>query len=183
MAVDQLMSALIRIHSREQRGTVIQVLLPVLARPSAPARGAPQPTAAAHPGTVLVIDDEANVREVTQRMLELAGFRVLVATDGLCALPIFEAHMHEIDVVLLDMTMPKLDGRQTFLELSRLQPGVRVVLTSGYTERDTFSGFDGLDLADFLPKPYRAPDLVATLLRAQSKQSAPHSSLPDKSNR
>ena len=161
----------IRIHSEEQRGTTIQVLLPALARANELPRLSSQPGAALRPGTVLVVDDEAHVREVTQRMLELAGFKVLLATDGQSALPLFETHRHEIDVVLLDMTMPQLDGRETYLALSRIQPGVRVVLTSGYSEHEAFSGFQASELAGFLQKPYRAAELVSTMLRAQRPRS------------
>ena len=160
----------IRIHPEEQRGTTLKVLLHALGKASERPRRSSQPTAAARPGTVLVVDDEAHVRDVTQRMLELAGFKVLLATDGQSALPLFEKHRHEIDVVLLDMTMPRLDGRETYLELSRIQPGVRVVLTSGYSQHDAFSGFQASELAGFLQKPYRAADLVSTLLRAQRKR-------------
>jgi len=158
----------IRIRSEERRGTLVEVLLPALPEHAAEVAGAPQPMAASRPGTVLVIDDEANVREVAQRMLELAGFRVLLAESGRDALAVYREQGQTIDVVLLDMTMPELDGRETYRELAAIRPDVRVVLTSGYSEQEAFSEWGGEGLAGFLQKPYRPADLVATLLRAQA---------------
>ena len=106
-----------------------------------------------------------------QRMLELAGFRVLTAADGHSALALYGEQRDTIDVVLLDMTMPGLDGRDTYRELARIRPDVRVVLTSGYSEQEAFSEWGGQGLAGFLQKPYRVPDLVSILLQAQAKRA------------
>jgi signal transduction histidine kinase/CheY-like chemotaxis protein len=161
----------IKISSDVGHGSTLRVLLPALAR-TQPRTEAPPVRETERPvsGTVLVIDDETNVRDVTARMLELAGFRVLTAPDGRAALPIYREHMNGIDVVLVDMTMPHLDGPDTFRALRRIRPDVKVVLTSGYSEQDALSGLADEGLCGFLQKPYRPGDLISTLQRAQRQR-------------
>ncbi len=100
------------------------------------------------------------------RMLEQLGFRVLTAADGREALAVYRAHMDEITLVLLDLTMPHMDGEETFRELRRLDPEVRVVMSSGYTEQDVTSRFAGKGLAGFLQKPYTLAELTGRLQAA-----------------
>ncbi|HMO95988.1 MAG TPA: response regulator, partial [Tepidiformaceae bacterium] len=92
--------------------------------------------------TVLVVDDDETVRSVTRRMLEHAGYTVLQAGDGIQALEAYRENPG-IDLVLLDMTMPHMDGEETFRELRRLSSDIRVVLTSGYNEQDATERFVG----------------------------------------
>jgi DNA-binding NtrC family response regulator len=114
---------------------------------------------------VLLVDDEVTVRSVGQRMLERLGFRVLVVEDGKQGVAALREHGAEIVVVILDMTMPGLSGEETFREMRRACPGVRVVLTSGYGEQDAMSRFTGEGLAGFLQKPFQLADL-RDILRA-----------------
>jgi CheY-like chemotaxis protein len=108
---------------------------------------------------VLVVDDDETVRTVTRRILERAGFDVLLAADGVAALDVYRANPG-IVLVLLDMTMPRMDGEECFRELRHLDPSVRVVLTSGYNEQDATTRFVGKGLAGFIQKPYRPADLI-----------------------
>lgn len=110
-------------------------------------------------GTVLVVDDEASIRSMVRRVLEGCGCAVHVARDGREALALFERHRDEIDLVLLDLTMPDLGGLEVFSELRRLRPNVRVVLSSGYDEREATRPFGAGELAGFLHKPFRAKTL------------------------
>jgi len=114
-------------------------------------------------GTVLVVDDEEVVREVARQMLEHLGFSVLVAADGAAALEVFRGRREAIRLVLLDMTMPRMDGEQTFRELRRLAPDVRVILASGYNEQDATSSFVGMGLAGFIQKPFALVELEARI--------------------
>ena len=105
-------------------------------------------------GTVLIADDEETVCAVGKQMLDRMGFRVLTAPDGHEALEMFRKHANEIVCVLLDLTMPHMDGVDAFRAMRRLHPGVTVILCSGYNEQDATQRFAGKGLAGFIQKPY-----------------------------
>lgn len=111
-------------------------------------------------GVLLVVDDEPMVRLVMTTVLSARGFMVLEAGDGHEALRVFREHRDEIRAVLLDMSMPGMNGAETFHELQRLNPEVPVVLLSGHNERDTADLAAGRDMAGFLPKPFKPAALV-----------------------
>ncbi len=92
--------------------------------------------------------------------LERSGFEVLLAEDGREAVRIFEDRADDISVVILDMTMPHMDGEDTFRELRRIRPDVMVILSSGYNEREVTRRFVGKGTAGFIQKPYKPLDLV-----------------------
>jgi len=114
-------------------------------------------------GTVLIADDEETVRAVSKQMLERMGFGVLTAQDGREALKVLGEHAGEIVCVLLDLTMPHMDGEEAFREMRRLHPGIVVILCSGYNEQDATERFAGKGLAGFIQKPYRSDGLRAKL--------------------
>ncbi len=158
----------IRVDSEPGWGTTIRVLLP--ARPAGdPERTVPPPArppseTEADADRILLVDDEASVRDLVGRMLERLGYTVLAAASGPEALELFAERPGDVDLVLLDLTMPGMNGLETLEVLRRVDPEIPVVLSSGYGEEDLGirygdAGFDG-----FLPKPYRAADLE-TLLR------------------
>jgi two-component system cell cycle sensor histidine kinase/response regulator CckA len=105
-------------------------------------------------GTVLIVDDEETVRSVGKQMLDCMGFSVLTAPDGREALKVFREHPDDIVCVLLDLTMPHMDGVQAFRSMRRLYPEVKVILCSGYNEQDATERFAGKGLAGFIQKPY-----------------------------
>ena len=115
-------------------------------------------------GTVLIADDEDGVRAVGEEMLARMGFGVLAAADGREAVEVFGAHADEIDCVLLDLTMPRMDGEQAFGELRRIRPDVTVILCSGYNEQDATRRFAGKGLAGFVQKPYGMEELREKLM-------------------
>jgi CheY-like chemotaxis protein len=160
-------SGAIKLYSEMGRGSTFKVMLPAAAlldqSGAEPSHGSTAPAAAETRAlTVLVVDDDETVRSVTRRMLEHAGYTVLQAADGVEALEIYGANPG-IDVVLLDMTMPHMDGEETFRELRRISGDVKVVLTSGYNEQDATERFAGKGLAGFIQKPYRPAELVAKI--------------------
>ncbi|MGK2964986.1 MAG: PAS domain S-box protein, partial [Tepidiformaceae bacterium] len=154
----------IKVYSEPGRGTTFRVLFPP-AESAGPAPSAPAEATRlwSDGGTILIVDDDYAVRSVTARMLELAGFSTIIAEDGNRALELFDLHKESIDLVLLDLTMPGMDGEQTFRALRLRQPSIRVVLTSGYSEQDATNRFVGEGLAGFLQKPFRHQDLIDTL--------------------
>jgi CheY-like chemotaxis protein len=155
-----------KVYSEVGRGTTFKILLPAADAAAEPISVEMTPSSPPTSATVLVIDDEETVRVVTRRVLERSGFRVLTAADGLDGLDVFRAHQSDISVVLLDVTMPRMGGEETFRQLRVLSPEVRVVLASGYSEQEATSQFAGKGLAGFIEKPFRAVDLVEKLRRA-----------------
>lgn len=109
--------------------------------------------------TILVIDDEEAVRGLARRMLEMMGFTVRTAGDDREGVEVFRNEGEQIDLVLLDMTMPHLDGSETFRELRRLRNDVKVILSSGYNEHSAISQFAGKGLVGFIQKPYSYDEL------------------------
>lgn len=87
-------------------------------------------------------------------MLEQLGFEVVTAMDGQEAVRIFEQEEESIDFVLMDLTMPHMDGEEAYRELRRIDPKVRVIISSGYTEQEITSRFQGKSRAGFIQKPY-----------------------------
>ncbi len=117
-------------------------------------------------GTILLVDDEESVRTMGKRMLKRLGFTVLTAVDGREALEIYRAQRGEIELVLLDLTMPCMDGEEALDELHRFDPEARVVMSSGYTESEIAARFAGKRLSGFLQKPYALYELAQCLHRA-----------------
>jgi len=156
----------IEVQGRPGQGASFTVLLPALAElagtpdkpPSASISPPPRATS-----TVLLVDDEEPIRTVTRRFLEKAGFQVFTAADGNEAIEVYRQHAGEIACVLLDLTMPNLDGEAAFQELRRIRQDVRVILSSGHTQSVAAKRFTEAGFAGFLQKPYRRADLVAKL--------------------
>jgi two-component system cell cycle sensor histidine kinase/response regulator CckA len=154
----------IQTTSAPGQGTTIRVFIP-------PSVQAPRSFAKEPPtldewrgkGTVLVVDDEEMVLNVAKAILTSVGFTVETASDGRQAVECFERRWNEIDVVLMDMTMPHMSGEDTFLRLRKVDPHVRVVMASGYSEHEATSHVVSRNLSGFIQKPYRAADLVAKL--------------------
>jgi two-component system, cell cycle sensor histidine kinase and response regulator CckA len=145
----------IRVQSEKGKGTTFTLLLPALSvSPEPQGRLVSGDGIWRGSGTVLLVDDEETIRVLGKDMLQSIGFRVLTASDGREALDVFERSSDAIVCVLLDLTMPRLDGEQTFRELRRLNPGVRVIISSGYNEQEVSQKFVGKGLAGFIQKPY-----------------------------
>ncbi len=147
------------------QGTTFQILFPYSDRPAAAllsTASAPHQNGAqawCGQGTILIIDDEAGVRMITERMLERMGFTTLTAADGQTGIDCFRQHADTITGVLLDLTMPGLSGEQTLHELYRLRANVRVVVMSGYAEEEVLKRFAGWQLAGVLHKPFTLDEL------------------------
>lgn len=156
----------IKVHSRPGKGTTFTILLPAVEQ--GPKRQQQRPglkIPLRGPGVVLLIDDDPIVREVGSQMLERLGFQVLSAEDGRKGLEVFKIKRSEIDCVILDLTMPEMDGEEAFYELRRIQNDVPVILSSGYNEQDVIQHFAGQGLAGFVQKPYTLAKLGETLSR------------------
>jgi len=114
-------------------------------------------------GKILVVDDEHAVRTIARDLLESSGFTVLEAKNGVEAIDVYRARRSEIDVVLLDMTMPGMSGADALREIRKLESDARVILTSGYDGQDTVAQREELTGVAFLQKPYRARTLLSKI--------------------
>jgi len=167
----------IDVESRPGKGTRFRVLLPVC-RGAVGRRtpNAPSPRSARGQGTVLVVDDERVVRAMASRILREAGFDVVCASDGHEALDVVRRTPAPPAAVLLDLTMPRLGGEETLRALRELHPEIPVVVTSGYSESEIATRFEGVRLEGFLHKPFRPRDLldrIQAALAAGSEGSYP----------
>jgi PAS domain S-box-containing protein len=145
------------------QGTVFRVHIPALsdAQRSRVARTQPE---LLQPGTtILVIDDEEDVRDVVHAVLERRGINVLSAADGPEGVRVYREHVSQVDAVLLDLNMPGMSGEAVFRELRRIKSDVRVVLSTGYSEQEAATQFRQSEIAGFIPKPYTATALLARL--------------------
>ena len=106
-------------------------------------------------GTVLLVDDEETVIGIGTEMLRELGFNALTAMDGRECLEVFRQNKERINCVILDLTMPHMDGEQAFRELRRLRPDIKVIMSSGYNEQEVTQKFVGKGLAGFIQKPYK----------------------------
>jgi CheY-like chemotaxis protein len=157
----------IKVESAVGRGSTFTVLFPARPALAPPSRVEIAPTTEAWrgSGTLLVVDDDESVRGITKRILTLHGFEVLVASDGIDAIDVFEKNAARIRAVVLDMTMPRMGGEEAFRALRRIAPEVRVLLMSGYDEQEATTRFKDQGIAGFLPKPFVAGELMARLRR------------------
>jgi len=161
----------LRVYTEPGRGTTFKILLPPHHRPAQVIDAlAEVPKEWRAKGLVLLADDEESIRSMGRHLLERAGFEVLAAADGREAVELFIRYREKVRLVVLDMTMPHLDGEACFRELRRIQPDVKVVMTSGYNEQEVINRFIGKGLAGFVQKPYKSADIVPVLRRVLDEQ-------------
>ncbi|MEM1180034.1 MAG: PAS domain S-box protein [Acidobacteriota bacterium] len=162
----------IDVESTPGEGTTVRILLPPAEQPAEQEPTDEEVSAASTTGTILVVDDEPGVRFLARMVLEEYGFTVLTAEDGRAALRLFEGQSDEIDLVLLDLTMPNMDGEQTLVALHDVRKDTRVLLSSGYSRHETMKRFEGREVAGFVPKPYEVESLVREVRRALAGQGS-----------
>ena len=160
-----------RIYSEPGRGTTFKLLFP-----TSEVNGIEDPVPLAPPAlerkaTVLLVDDEEMIREAVTAVLESLGLTVVTATNGMEALAAVQRADLTVDVVLMDLTMPHMDGREAFHAIRRLHPEMPVILSSGYSEQESIQDFTGRGLAAFLQKPYTLKTLERTVLEVLARRA------------
>ena len=168
----------VTVESEPGRGSVFRVFLPLStkdlscrpdqpAMPQTPERGGIEMFSRIEGGgTVLLVEDEEQVRKLAAVMLKRLGYSVLEAVDGVEAMEIFRQHPDEIRCVLCDLTMPRMDGWSTLAALRNLSPGIAVILSSGYDKEQVLSGNHPEWPQAFLGKPYQLKELEDAICRA-----------------
>ena len=144
----------IRVYSEPKKGTSFKILLPASGKPTKIFNVESFKNDWKGTGKVLLVDDEETVRGIGKEMLQDLGFSTITANDGREAIEMFKQNS-DIAFVILDLTMPHMDGEQCFRELRQLNPDVKVIMSSGYNEQDVTQKFVGKGLAGFIQKPYK----------------------------
>jgi two-component system, cell cycle sensor histidine kinase and response regulator CckA len=153
--------------SERDAGSVFRVYLPrVDARPEAPSDAAASLRVQGGSETILLVDDEEMIRELGRDILEGKGYTVILAEDGQSALEVFESCGYEIDLVLLDLAMPRLSGHEVVPRLKALRRDVRILTSSGYAAEGTGWGASGNGVCGFVEKPYHAFELLRAVRQA-----------------
>jgi CheY-like chemotaxis protein len=157
----------IKVYSEPEKGTTFKILLPASSRPAELFNHISGVDGWRGSGVVLLVDDEETVRGIGTEMLKELGYSVITANDGREAVDLFKS-IPDIQIVILDLTMPHMDGEQCFRELRLLKPDVRVVMSSGYNEQEVTQKFVGKGLAGFVQKPYKLSVLRDVLMQMEA---------------
>jgi PAS domain S-box-containing protein len=160
----------IRVSSETGKGSTFEILLPAVPGSSAPARTVETYEELRGSGLVLLVDDEELVRAAAATALDRYGYRVLIASDGKEAVELYRRTPDEIDLVLLDMTMPVMSGEEALRQIRGIRPGARVIVSSGYDEMEATRLFTAQGVAAFVKKPYSAATLAKAVKRAMRRQ-------------
>jgi len=157
----------VHLLSQKGEGTTFRILLPPIdhAMQEYDQDKYPHPNAQ-FSGMALIVDDEDVIRETASTMMENMGFSVLTAKDGQAGVEVFHEHKHEITVVLLDMSMPRMNGEEACRKMREIHPDIPIILASGYTESDVTHHLKENNAVAFLNKPYSIQHLGKTLRRA-----------------
>jgi CheY-like chemotaxis protein len=156
----------IGVRSEPGKGALFTVLLPYHAPSADECPPAAQDSDQLHAGTVLVIDDEIDIRETVALLLRKYGCTVITAGDGLEGVQLYIKYSGKIDLVLLDMVLPGIDGKTTFDRLREIDQEVKVVVMSGYTVDGRIQSMLDRGARSFLQKPFRGVDLVKMVAEA-----------------
>jgi PAS domain S-box-containing protein len=166
MGIVQSHQGLIRIRTEPGQGTSFRVLFPAAAGPARkPEQSPPARSDWQGAGTVLVVDDEEGVREIVEQMLQELGFDTISAVDGREALEVMQRVGDRVSAVLLDLSMPRMGGQETFRHLRAHHPQLPIIMMSGYSEQAVAPQVhsSGPAMTVFLQKPFVAEDLIGVL--------------------
>jgi signal transduction histidine kinase len=152
-------------------GCRIQILLPCASEPEQASRAMQRSTAdgGTLTGTVLLVEDEDNLRQAVSRMLRKKDLNVIEARDGKSALDCFRINASRIDVVLLDMTLPGMPGREVLREVRRIRPDLKVIVTSAYGMDQALSAIGELQPWHYIRMPYQFAELMGLLRKICSQ--------------
>ncbi len=155
------------VHTEQGKGSRFSVFLPMLEVRALPQNlDTPEINIPSNmPGAILLVDDEETVRDVASSMLEREGLRVLTAVDGQQAVDVYRQHAPEIALVLMDLTMPEMDGEQAFHAIRAINPNASIVLSSGFLDSEAIERLKRYGLAGFVKKPYSRQMLLSEISR------------------
>jgi CheY-like chemotaxis protein len=152
----------IEVFSKKNVGSTFVVYLPATRKP-VNAQPVDDRRMVGGQETILVVDDEANIIEVTRGMLRRLGYNVMAARSGAEAVEVFREHRDRIDIVILDLVMPTMDGAKTYEAIKLIKPGVRVLLSSGYSLAGDAGELVAQGCDGFIQKPFNIQQLSEKL--------------------
>ncbi|HEY9598944.1 MAG TPA: response regulator, partial [Cyanophyceae cyanobacterium] len=152
----------VKVYSEVGRGTQFKVYLPT-AEALQPQHMEEPELPMGNGELILIVDDEAAIREITKTSLEAYNYKALTANDGIEAVALYVEHQDEIDLVLMDMMMPSMDGPTTIRTLQKINPQVKIVAVSGVAPSDKLAKVSGIGVKTFISKPYTVKELLQTL--------------------
>jgi PAS domain S-box-containing protein len=159
----------VKVDSAVGKGSQFQVYLPAVeSTQTQQAENLELPTG--HGELILVVDDEAPIREITRTVLETHNYKVLTACDGIEAIAFYAEHQDEISLVLTDMMMPDMDGLTTIRTLQKMNPDIEIIAVSGLASNRQVTEASGTSVKTFLSKPYTANELLKTLYEVMNAQ-------------
>jgi CheY-like chemotaxis protein len=150
----------VEVTSEPGQGTVFRIYLPLGKANGKPGSLPAEERMTEGSETILVVDDESLVREVASRLLKRLGYRVLTASDGRSAIDVYGENVGEIDAVILDLSMPGMDGEACLEELLKIDPGVRVLISSGHN-LDELNDSVAKTIHGVIQKPYQIRELAS----------------------
>jgi DNA-binding NtrC family response regulator len=156
----------IHVYSEPGKGTPFRVYFPAVDAPADAMVTGSKVSTRGGSETVLLAEDNESVRSLTERILGSLGYKVLIACDGEEALDIFRRHGKEIAMVVLDVVMPKMGGKQAYDEMTKIHPGLKVLFLSGYSANAIHESFVLLPGISFLQKPF-GKDALAGKMREE----------------
>jgi CheY-like chemotaxis protein len=171
----KLHNGLIKLYSEYGKGTEFKIFLPPTQQKEIKSESISDMELVRGNGErILVIDDELFVLQISKEVLEIEGYTVITATDGAEATAIYaSAEKGSISLVITDMNMPLMDGSSTIRALRRLDPRLRIVVSSGLLTNVNSAGLAGLDIQGYITKPYTAEQLLIMVQRTLSKEYVP----------
>lgn len=149
---------MINVYSETGHGTAFHIYLPASLKELAKEDLPSHPVQKGHE-TILIVDDEKTILEVTKAILENLGYHILTAQTGHEAIDIYLADSEKIDLVILDMVMPVMGGGETFVKMKAFNPDIKAILSSGYSLSEQAKSIMDQGIKAFIQKPYRLDDL------------------------
>jgi len=169
LGIAQYRGGSISVSSKLGTGTTIRVCLPAKGKienkrqDREADRGIDQALAG---GTILLVDDEAGILSMSKLLLSHSGFSVITASDGMEAVEQFRQHAADIMLIVMDITMPRMDGREAYTLIREMDPAIPVIMSSGYSRTRFEEDFRDAPLVTFLPKPYNRSQLNTAIQKA-----------------
>jgi signal transduction histidine kinase/ABC-type uncharacterized transport system substrate-binding protein/ActR/RegA family two-component response regulator len=160
----------IQVHSEPGHGTTVRLCLPLAANTVRETEGRYDSVPARGSARILLVDDEETVRMMAPEMLRDLGYSVATCSDGREAADYYRVHWKEIDLVILDMVMPEMGGRDAFIAMRQINPRLRALLSSGYSLNGAAQGILDEGVLGFIGKPYRKAELAEIVKEALARK-------------
>jgi CheY-like chemotaxis protein len=163
----------IRLNSEEGKGTVFYIYLPVVNGNGNDMSVEAQQQAwlEKESGCILLVDDEKMVQDTNRIMLEKIGYTVLTADNGQEGVEVYKKNRHKIDLIILDMIMPKMNGLECFTEIKKISPDVKIIMASGFSSDSDVKKLKESGLISYIRKPFRISELVSVIKTARQGEA------------